>query len=111
MRRLELEAREAYRKSVLSYEQTFVYALTDVENALANITSSREELVRYGELVMSYSTIATTTNALYLNGLSSYLDVIDAERSLYTSQMEQANLVAQQYINLITLYKALGGGR
>ena len=111
LRRQELAAREAYRQSVLSYEQTFVEALTDVENALVNITSSREELVRYGELVKSYSTIATTTNALYLNGLSSYLDVIDAERSLYTSQMEQANLVAQQYINLITLYKALGGGR
>ena len=111
LRRQELAAREAYRQSVLSYEQTFVEALTDVENALVNITSSREELVRYGELVISYSTISTTTNALYLNGLSSYLDVIDAERSLYTSQMEQANLVAQQYINLITLYKALGGGR
>ena len=108
LRRKELAAREAYRQSVLSYEQTFVKALVDVEEALANITTSRDELVRYEELVKSNRKVATITNALYMSGLSNYLDVIDAERSLYTSQMERANLVAQQYINLINLYKALG---
>jgi multidrug efflux system outer membrane protein len=35
--------------------------------------------------------------------------VIDAERSLYTSQMQFENLIAQQYINYINLCKALGG--
>ena len=110
LRRGELAAKEAYRQSVLSYEQTFIEALADVENALANITSSRQELDQYNSLVNSYYNIAQTSYALYINGLSNYLDVIDAERSLYTSQMERANLVAQQYINLINLYKALGGG-
>ena len=37
-------------------------------------------------------------------------DVIDAQRSLYQSQMEFVNLVAQQYINYVNLCKALGGG-
>ena len=50
------------------------------------------------------------TRALYRSGLSDYLDVIDAERSLYQTQMELVNLVAQQYINYVTLCKALGGG-
>lgn len=108
LRRKELAAREAYRQSVLSYEQTFIEALADVEEALVNITTSRDELVRYEELVESNRKVATLTNALYISGLSNYLDVIDAERSLYTSQMERANIVAQQYINLINLYKALG---
>ena len=39
-----------------------------------------------------------------------YLDVIDAERSLYQSQMELVNIAAQQYINYVNLCKALGGG-
>ena len=108
LRRKELAAREAYRQSVLSYEQTFIEALADVEEALVNITTSRDELVRYEELVRSNRKVATITNALYISGLSNYLDVIDAERSLYTSHMERANIVAQQYINLINLYKALG---
>ena len=109
LRRGEQAAREAYQQSLLAYEQSFIEALADVEGALANITSSREELSRYEELVVAYGRVAEMTNALYMNGLSNYLDVIDAERSLYTSQMECANLVAQQYINLINLYKALGG--
>ena len=36
--------------------------------------------------------------------------MIDAERSLYQSQMQLASLVAQQYINYVALCKALGGG-
>lgn len=110
LRRRELAAREAYRQSLLAYEQSYIEALSDVERALVAITSSREELLRYAGLVKSYRNIAIMTYSLYRNGLSGYLDVIDAERSLYTSQMQFENLVAQQYINYINLCKALGGG-
>ena len=110
LRRRELAAREAYRQSLLAYEQSYIEALNDVESALVAITTSRNELLRYAELVESYRNIAIKTYALYRSGLSGYLDVIDAERSLYTSQMQAENLVAQQYINYITLCKALGGG-
>ena len=110
LHRRELATREAYRQSLLAYEQSYIEALSDVESALVAITSSREELLRYAGLVKSYRNIAIMTYALYRNGLSGYLDVIDAERSLYTSQMQFENLVAQQYINYINLCKALGGG-
>ena len=110
LRRRELAAREAYKQSLLAYEQSYIEALSDVESALVAITSSREELLRYAGLVKSYRNIAVMTYALYRNGLSGYLDVIDAERSLYSSQMQFENLVAQQYINYINLCKALGGG-
>ncbi len=110
LRRRELAAREAYRQSLLAYEQSYIEALNDVESSLAAITSSRKELLRYAGLVKSYRSIAIKTYALYRNGLSDYLDVIDAERSLYSSQMQFENLVAQQYINYINLCKALGGG-
>jgi multidrug efflux system outer membrane protein len=105
-----LAAREAYKQSLLNYEQCYIEALADVESALVAITSSREELLRYAGLVKSYRNIAIMTYSLYRNGLSGYLDVIDAERSLYSSQMQFENLVAQQYINYINLCKALGGG-
>ncbi len=110
LRRSELAAREAYKQSLLAYEQCYIEALGDVESALVAITSSRQELLRYAGLVKSYRNIAIQNYALYRNGLSGYLDVIDAERSLYSSQMQFENLVAQQYINYITLCKALGGG-
>ena len=110
LRRRELAAREVYKQSLLAYEQSYIEALNDVESALVAISTSREELLRYAGLVKSYRNIAIKTYALYRNGLSGYLDVIDAERSLYSSQMQFENLVAQQYINYINLCKALGGG-
>ena len=84
-RRKELAAREAYKQSLLAYEKSYTEAISDVESALVAITSSREELLRYAGLVKSYRSVAIKTYALYRNGLSDYLDVIDAERSLYSS--------------------------
>ncbi|MBR4968613.1 MAG: efflux transporter outer membrane subunit [Alistipes sp.] len=110
LRRREMAAREVYKQSLFAYEQCYIEALSDVESALVAITSSREELLRYAGLVKSYRNISIMTYELYRNGLSDYLDVIDAERSLYSSQMQFENLVAQQYINYINLCKALGGG-
>ena len=110
LRHRELAAREAYKQSLIAYEKSYSDALSDVESALVAITSSREELVRYAGLVKSYRNIAVMNYSLYKSGLSGYLDVIDAERSLYSAQMAFENLVAQQYINYIALCKALGGG-
>lgn len=110
LRRREMAARQAYKQSLLAYEQCYIEALADVEDALVSLTTYRKELSRYGAMVKANRNIAMKTYALYRNGLSDYLDVIDAERSLYASQMQFENLVAQQYINYINLCKALGGG-
>ena len=106
----EKVAVERYNQALLAYRQDFLTALSDVEKALVAISTYREQLAKYQELVQVNDTISKLTNQLYLNGLSAYLDVIDAERTLYNSQMEYSNLIATQYINYINLCKALGGG-
>ena len=110
LKRSEMAARERYRQAVLAYEQTYIEAVSDVESALVSIAAYREETARYRQLVQSNTRVAIMTSALYNNGLSAYLDVIDAERTLYDSQMQFSNIVAQQYINYVNLCKALGGG-
>lgn len=110
LRRSELAAMERYTQAVKTYEQTVLTAFADVEKALVAIATYRGQAERYCELVVSNDRIATMTQALYRSGLSDYLDVIDAQRSLYQSQMGLVNLVAQQYINYVNLCKALGGG-
>lgn len=110
LKRREMVAREKYRQSVLAYEQAYLEALSDVEKALVSISTYREQTERYEELVRASENVAKMTNALYSSGLSAYLDVIDAERTLYDSQMQFVNLTAQQYINYVNLCKALGGG-
>lgn len=110
LRNAERAAMAAYTQSAKTYEQTVLTAFADVEKALVAIATYRSQTERTGELVLSNDRIATMTRALYRSGLSDYLDVIDAERSLYQSQMSHVNLIVQQYINYVTLCKALGGG-
>ena len=105
----EKMAVEEYNQAVSEFKQSFISALADVENALVSISTYRAEIERYKEMVASNRAIAEKSWALYRNGLNAYLDVIDAERTLYHSQMSFSNIIAAQYINYINLCKALGG--
>lgn len=110
LRAKERAAVEQYNQAAYQYEQTILAAFSDVEQALTRIVANREEEERYTQLVDSYREIVTMAHALYRNGMVDYLDVIDAERTLYGAQMQLVNLVTQQYINYVLLCKALGGG-
>ena len=110
LKRKEMAAREQYNQSLLAYEKCYLQALAEVEQSMVAISTYRSQIVRYAEYVTANMRISDMNKQLYMSGLSDYLNVIDAERELYTSQMQFANLVAQQYINYINLCKALGGG-
>lgn len=108
LKRQEQVARERYYQSVFAYEETVLEALGDVEKSLLDIATYRSQAENYARLLRANIEIATMTNSLYRNGMSAYLDVIDAERNMYQSQMEYVNLVAQQYINYVNLFKGAG---
>lgn len=110
LRRAEQIAIESYNQAALNYEQTVLTAMADVEQTLSAIEANRIETERNTELVISYRSILEMAYALYRNGMADYLDVIDAERTLYTAQMTLVGLIAAQYTNYVTLCKALGGG-
>jgi len=110
LKRQEQAARDRYYQSLFAYEQSVIDALADVEKCLAAISTYRAEAANYARLLEANTEIADMTSALYINGMTAYLDVIDAQRNMYSSQMEYVNLIAQQYINYVNLVKALGGG-
>ena len=103
-------AREEHQQSVLAYEKAVITALGDVENALVAIRSYRRQAERYRALIRSNSQIRLMTTSLYEAGLSDYLNVLDAERTLYASQIQYSNILSQQLSSYVALYKALGGG-
>ncbi len=85
-------------------------ALEDVENALVALSQERVRASRLSEAAGSYGTAARLSRAQYQAGSSTFLDVLDAERSLYTAQdslLQSRVLIATDYI---ALQKALGGG-
>ncbi len=110
LKRQERMARRAYQQSVLAYEQAALTAFAEVEDALLSVATYREQTDYYVQLVDANVEIARMTAELYRSGMTAYLDVIDAERNMYASQMEYVNLIAQQYLSYIDLFKALGGG-
>ena len=67
-------------------------------------------MLRQQQLVRANERISRMNRELYRNGLSAYLDVLDAERELYASQMQLVEIVVQQHLNYVNLCKALGGG-
>lgn len=103
-------AEQNYNQSVAAYEKCVINAFAEVEKALVAIETSRKEAEKYRQLVLSNERIATMSQALYRSGLSNFLEVIDAERSLYQSQMQLVNLVVKQYTDFIVLFQAVGGG-
>ncbi len=103
-------ARQEYISSMYAYEQATLQALSDVEQALIYIATYSKQLSSSASLVSANAKIELTTSALYKSGMGDYLSVIDAERELFTSQIDYQALLCEQYINYVGLVKALGGG-
>ncbi len=102
------ESRE--RQSAIHYEQTVLTALRDVEDALAAYTKEKERQGALAQAVDANRKALELANIRYDKGLSNFLDVLDAQRSLYSSQDALTQNRANVSENLVALYKALGGG-
>lgn len=98
------------QQALANYEQTVLNSFEDVENALV---AYAKEQVRYRLLEATVKAdreaVAMATD-LYQNGLADFLRVLDAERSLYQAEDELAQSGRTMTLNLVALYKALGGG-
>ncbi len=93
----------AWRSSVLT-------ALEDVENALVSLSKEQTRAHSLSEAADQYRRAATLSRALYQNGSSSFLDVLDAERSLYSAEDSLIQSRVAITTDHIALAKALGGG-
>ncbi len=102
------ESRE--RQSAINYEQTVLTALKDVEDALAGYTKEKERQAALAQAVDANRKALELANIRYEKGLSNFLDVLDAQRSLYSSEDALTQNRANISENLVGLYKALGGG-
>ena len=102
----EAQTAQAYH----SYEGSVLRAVSEVETALVNV---QQERLRSGQLNTAVEKTEKTVNLTkdnYSSGLVSFQSVLDAERSLFNVQDEAAISRGQVSKNLVSLYKALGGG-
>ncbi len=109
--RANIQAKQAiYDESLARYRAAYNTALEDVENGLAAYYAERERNRFLFESVRGSEESMTLALDRYRRGLTTFLDVLTAQRALYTSQSNLIESNGQQLTNLIALYKALGGG-
>lgn len=106
-----LEVSEANRDiAVAQYERSIQVAFREVADALAGRATYGEQLRAQQAQMQAEQKRADLAALRFRNGVSSFLDVLDAQRALFQTQQATIIVQAAQQQNLVTLYKVLGGG-
>jgi NodT family efflux transporter outer membrane factor (OMF) lipoprotein len=93
-----------------AYEQTVLVALEDAENALTAYAREQTRRESLSQSLQANEQALELSTQLYNKGLADFLHVLDSERSLYASQDALVQSDQTVALNLVQLYKALGGG-
>ena len=109
VRRVDIE-RELARQSLLSYENTVLNALLEVDNALIAVSTLRDELKANEFKYSAASNASSLSRQRYYQGVTSYLEVIENQRQEFEARLSYVENYQRLLSGYITLYKSLGGG-
>lgn len=98
------------QQAATQYESVVLKSLEDVENALAAYSREQERRTKLQQAVDESRRAVGLANELYLRGLGDFLSVLEAQRSRYELEDELAKSETSVVVNLVALYKAVGGG-
>jgi NodT family efflux transporter outer membrane factor (OMF) lipoprotein len=96
--------------AVAQYEKAIQTAFREVADALAGRATFGDQLQAQRNVAEAEAVRYRLSELRYTNGVSSYLDLLDAQRSLFAAQQALVQTRLQQLQNQVLLYKALGGG-
>ena len=108
-RRVEVEVARS-EQALLNYEQTVLQALREVEDSLVAVHTYEREVLARENQEKAAASAAMLSRARYDGGGTSYLEVLESERSLFRAELLASSTHREQLVSFITLYKALGGG-
>lgn len=96
--------------AVAQYEKAIQTAFSEVADALAQHGTIDDQLAAQQSLTDATCESYRLSRARYEKGVDSYLTVLDSERSLYVAQQGLIGVRLARLVNMVTLYKVLGGG-
>jgi multidrug efflux system outer membrane protein len=96
--------------TIAQYEKAIQSAFREVADALADRATLAEQLDARRKLVEATQKSFELSEARYKGGVDSYLNLLDAQRSLYAAELELISVRLSEATNRVALYKALGGG-
>lgn len=103
-------AQASARIALAAYEKAAQHAFQEAADALTAYQKSGEIIAEETKLVASQKSVSTLAMERFTGGVSSYLEVLDAERELFTSQLDLADARANRLRAVVQAYRALGGG-
>jgi len=103
-------AKSEQRQELIAYKQAIQLAFRDVSDALIGYQKDHEVRVEQEITVKDLQDSVDTSLERYRGGITTYLEVLDGQRSLFSAELELAQARGNEYQSLVQLYKALGGG-
>ena len=98
------------KQALIGYRQTIQRAFGDVSDALVGYQKNHEVRMRQQATVADLQETVRISKVRYQGGTTTYLEVLDGQRSLYLAELTLAEARGDEYRSLIQLYKSLGGG-
>jgi multidrug efflux system outer membrane protein len=108
-RRVEVE-RARTEQALKRYEQTVLQAMREVEDALVGIRTYHDEGLARNRQAVSARSASKLSRARYDGGVTSYLEVLESDRSMFRAELAVSEVRREQLVSVVELYKALGGG-
>ena len=103
-------AESEHQQALIEYRQSIQRAFGDVSDALIGYQKNHDVRMLQQNTVSDLQETLRLSKARYQGGTTTYLEVLDAQRSLYAAQLTLADARGNEYRSLVQLYKALGGG-
>jgi len=103
-------AESEHRQELIAYRQTIQLAFRDVSDALIGYQKLHQVRVAQQTTVKDLQDTVDTSLLRYRGGITTYLEVLDGQRSLFEAELALAQARGNEYQSLVQLYKALGGG-
>jgi multidrug efflux system outer membrane protein len=108
-RRVEVtESRQ--RQMLYAYERTILQAFRETEDSLVTYRKTGEQRSAQADRVAAERKVLELCELRYKGGVAAYLEVLDAQRSLFGAELDEAQTIGSHLVSLVRLYKALGGG-
>ena len=107
----QVRTAEADKAAALAgYQQTILFAFRETNDALVGTVKKRREAAAQAQRVAALRDYARLSRARFSNGYASYLDVLFAENELFSAELTAVRTYADGYIQVVSVYKAMGGG-
>jgi len=103
-------AESQHRQALIGYREAIQHAFGEVSDALIGYEKLHQVRTRQQDSVADLQETVRISTLRYKGGTTTYLEVLDGQRSLYGAELTLAAARGDEYRSLVQLYKALGGG-